>query len=198
LALARPPRFADARLERAGQVVLGSDLDAIARGVADAANGLLPAEPSISLDIPSNVDPTRAPPGHATVRLQVLEVPTRPHGDAAGAIAGLDGTWTDAAAERFADRLVAIADRHAPGLADAVLGRAVVTPATLAAANPNAGPGDPYAGAYDLLQAFRRPLPSQPGYATPIQHLWMTGASTWPGGGVSGISGHVIAQTLLG
>jgi phytoene dehydrogenase-like protein len=31
----------------------------------------------------------------------------------------------------------------------------------------------------------------------PIPRLWMTGAATWPGGGVSGSSGHVIAQELL-
>jgi phytoene dehydrogenase-like protein len=197
LALAEPPHFADERLEHAGQIVLGSGLDAIARALVDAANGLLPAKPSISFDIPSNVDPTRAPPRQATVRLQILEVPMQPHGDAAGEITGVDGRWTTDVAERFADRVIAIADRHAPGLAAAVIGRAVVTSATLAAANPNAGPGDPYADAYDLLQGYRRPLASQPGYRTHIPQLWMTGAATWPGAGVSGNSGHAIAQELM-
>lgn len=198
LALAAPPRFADERLQRAGQIVLSSGLDAVSDAVARAAHGILPAAPSISFDNPSSVDPTRAPPGRATVRLQILEVPTRPFGDAAGEITGLAGTWTDEVAERFADRVVAIADRHAPGLASSVLGRAVITSATIAADNPNTGPGDPYAGASDVLQGFRRPLPSQPGYRTPIEHLWMIGAGTWPGAGVSGVSGHIVAQELLG
>lgn len=197
LALARSPSFADARLEHAGQIVLSSGLDAVSDAIAHATHGLIPAEPSMSFDCPSSIDATRAPPGRATVRLQILEVPTRPVGDVAGEITGLDGVWTDEAAERFADRVVAIADRHAPGLASSVLGRAIVTSATVAAKNANAGPGDPYAGAFDVLQGFRRPLPSQPGYRTPIEHLWMTGAGTWPGGGVSGISGHVVAQELL-
>jgi len=136
-------------------------------------------------------------PQPATARLQVLEVPTRPRGDAAGAIDGLAGAWTQDAAERFADRVVAIADRHVPGLAGAVIGRSIVHSATLAATNPNTGPGDPYAGAFDLLQGFRRPLPSQPGYQTPVPNLWMIGAATWPGNGVSGTSGHLVARALL-
>jgi hypothetical protein len=32
---------------------------------------------------------------------------------------------------------------------------------------------------------------------TPVQGLFMTGAATWPGGGVTGLSGHLAAQAVL-
>lgn len=57
-------------------------------------NGLLPVEPTIAFDVPNLLDPTRAPAGQAVARVQMLEIPSRPRGDAAGTIPVGDGSWT--------------------------------------------------------------------------------------------------------
>jgi phytoene dehydrogenase-like protein len=42
-----------------------------------------------------------------------------------------------------------------------------------------------------------RPLPELAGYRTPVGGLYLTGASTHPGGGVFGASGRTAARVLL-
>lgn len=200
LALSEAPRFAaDERLNRAGQPSLTPGMDGLSAAINEAVRGLLPAEPTISFDAPSNIDPTRAPEGQATARLQLLDLPAHPRADAAGEIdVGRDG-WDDAVLEQFADRAVEVATRHIPNLAGAVLGRAVIGPREISAFNPNSGPdGDPYGGRHDLSQSYLlRPLPSAPSHATPIPSLYMLGAATWPGHGVGGGSGRIVARMLL-
>jgi len=198
LALAGPPHFPDERLDRCGQPILTPGVGGVRRALAQADAGLLPTEPTISLDVPSSVDAGRAPQGRAVARLQVLEVPTRVLGDAAGAIAvGGDG-WSHDVKERFADRLLEIAEQHLPGLRGQVLARHVVSPAEIAAANPSTGPGDPYGGRHDLAQSYVfRPIPAAAGHATPVPGLYQLGAATWPGHGINGGSGWIVAQALL-
>ncbi|MFD9962120.1 phytoene desaturase family protein [Amycolatopsis sp. NPDC058986] len=197
LALSEPPRFADERLASAGEPHLTGGLDALSRSVNEATRDLLPAEPTIALDVPSTVDSSRCPPGKAVARLQLLDVPTRPRGDAAGEIDAGDG-WTDEVKKAFTDRVLAVAGRHVPNLPDAILAVHVIAPDDLARANRNCGPGDPYGGSHDLAQSYLfRPLPAQPSHHTPIPGLWMLGAATWPGHGVNGASGYIVARRLL-
>jgi phytoene dehydrogenase-like protein len=62
----------------------------------------------------------------------------------------------------------------------------------------NLGPGDPYGGAHDFAQSYLlRPLPGQPSHRTVIPNLYTVGAATWPGHGVNGGSGYIVAQQLL-
>jgi phytoene dehydrogenase-like protein len=198
LALSEPPRFADERLSRAGQPHLTTGLDGVSRAVNEAARGLLPAEPTISFDVPSRLDPSRCPDGRAVARLQMLDVPCLPRGDAAGEIDVGDGTWSPALKEAFADRVLEIAGRHVPNLPGAVLGRHVIGPDDLARFNPNCGPGDPYGGSHDLAQSYLfRPLPGQPSHRTAIDNVYLLGAATWPGHGVNGGSGYIVAKELL-
>lgn len=198
LALSEPPRFADERLGRAGQPHLTTGLDGVSRAVNEATRGLLPAEPTISFDVPSQLDPSRCPEGRAVARLQMLEVPCRPRGDAAGKLDVGDGSWSPALKEAFADRVLELAGRHVPNLPGAVLARHVIGPDDLARFNPNCGPGDPYGGSHDLAQSYLfRPLPGQPSHRTSVGNVYLLGAATWPGHGVNGGSGYIVAKELL-
>ncbi|MEQ0560607.1 hypothetical protein ABJI51_16085 [Amycolatopsis sp. NEAU-NG30] len=126
----------------------------------------------------------------------MLDVPARPHGDAAGEI-DAEG-WTPGVKEAFADRVLALAGRYAPNLPGSVLGRHIVAPDDLARVNRNCGPGDPFGGSHDLAQSYLfRPLPGQPSHRTRVPDLWMLGAATWPGHGVNGASGYIVARSLL-
>jgi phytoene dehydrogenase-like protein len=198
LALREAPRWTDERFTRVGQPHLTSGLDECTLAVAQAMAGLLPADPTFTIDCPTQLDPDRAPDGGATLRVQLLEMPIRPRGDAAGLIDVGDGTWKPDLTERVADRAVDIVARHIPNLRDAIVGRAVITPDDIAVYNPNTGPGDPYGGAHDLAQSYLlRPLQAQPGHRTHIDGLYQLGAGTWPGHGVNGGSGYIVAQHLL-
>ena len=108
------------------------------------------------------------------MRLQVLDVPHTPRGDAAGTAYGSDG-WDPATAEAFADRVLAEAELHVPGLSGLVLERHLTTPADLAKASPNAGPGDHAAGENSLAQALtERPIPAHTGgHRTVVPGVWL-------------------------
>lgn len=198
LALSEAPAWPDERFTSVGQPFLTDSLDGLALHVTQTMAHALPAKPTVSVHSPSSIDPTRAPAGQAVMRVQVTDVPARPTSDAAGRIEVGDGTWTPELADRFADRVLDIVGAHLPNIPSAVLARSIITPDDLARANANAGPGDPYGGAQDLAQSFFfRPLPGQPSHRTHIPNLFTLGAATWPGGGVSGASGRIVAQQLL-
>jgi phytoene dehydrogenase-like protein len=198
LALSEPPRWPDSRFAQVGQPHLTNGLDGCSLAVAQGMAGLLPVEPTFTIDCPSNLDSSRVPAGKAVMRVQLLEVPCHPRGDAAGLIEVGDGTWTHDLTERFTERALAIVGKHIPNIPQTILGHYVVTPDTLAHFNPNLGPGDPYGGAHDLAQSYLlRPLPGQPSHRTFIPNLYMVGAATWPGHGINGGSGYIVAQQLL-
>ena len=199
LALSEPPRWPDARFNRIGQPHLTDGLNQCTLAVAQAMAGLLPINPTFTVDCPTNLDPTRAPAGKAIMRIQVLEVPCRPVGDAAGQIAVGDGTWTGDLTKRFVERILAIVERHIPNIPSSVVGLHAVTPTSLAQFSPNLGPGDPYGGAHDLAQSYLlSPLPAQPSHRTLVPNIFMLGAATWPGHGINGGSGYIVAKQLLG
>ncbi|PLS07101.1 phytoene desaturase family protein [Neobacillus cucumis] len=198
LALSEPPEWLDERFHRVGQPHLTDGLDGFTLAIAQGMADLLPAKPTFTVDCSTNLDPSRAPEGKAIMRVQVLEVPIRPRGDAASQIDVRDGSWTRDLTERFTERVLGVVSKHIANIPSAVIGKYVVTPDTIARFNPNSGPGDPYGGAHDLAQSYLfRPLPGQPGHQTAIPNVYMLGAATWPGHGVNGGSGYIVAQKLL-
>ena len=89
-------------------------------------------------------------------------------------------------------------EEYAPGIGDLVLGRTVFSPEDLERHNPNLVGGDSLAGSMHLRQNFLfRPTPGWSRYRMPLDGLYLTGASTWPGGGVNATSGYLAAQELL-
>lgn len=199
LALSARPHFTDRRLDVGGCLNLGRGVEALVTSVRQAGAGLLPEHPSISWHEPTAVDPGRAPAGRAVVRMQVLDVPHTPVGDAAGTGLGGHG-WDASTAEAFADRVLAEAEPRVPGLTGLVLERHITTPADLARSNPNAGPGDHAAGDNSLTQGFtQRPIPAhRGGYRTAVPGVWLIGPATWPAAGISGASGRAVARELTG
>jgi phytoene dehydrogenase-like protein len=62
-----------------------------------------------------------------------------------------------------------------------------------------AGAGDHAAGDNSLTQAFtQRPIPAHDGgHRAVVPGVWLIGAATWPGPGVSGASGRAVARALI-
>jgi phytoene dehydrogenase-like protein len=191
----RVPWAAGEELQRFAYVHIGPYVEDLADTYTAARNGLLPRDPMLVVGQTSTVDQTRAPEGTHVLWVQVRALPARIRGDAAGEITA--DTWATAG-EPYAERVMAKLERYAPGLAGIVEGRAVFTPADLERHDPNLVGGDSISGSHHLRQNLLwRPIPGLSRYATPFEGLFMTGASTWPGGGVTGIPGMLAAQRVL-
>ena len=104
--------------------------------------------------------------------------------------------WDDIA-EREGAKLVAEVEAAAPGFAGSVQHMHVQTPLDLER-ELGLRRGNVMHVEMTLDQMFAwRPLPELAGYRTPVAGLYLTGASTHPGGGVFGASGRSAARTVL-
>jgi len=127
--------------------------------------------------------------------VHVRTVPSRIEGDAAGKIAARN--WSDAKAA-FAERVLDLVEEQAPDLRACILASAAETPEEIERENPNFVGGDCVSGSHHLDQNFFcRPFLGWSRYITPVAHLYMIGAATWPGGGVNAGSGYLLARKLL-
>ncbi|MCP9485013.1 MAG: NAD(P)/FAD-dependent oxidoreductase [Gaiellaceae bacterium MAG52_C11] len=197
LALDELPRWrGDERLARTPIVHVTPGLDGVSRAVNEAERGLLPAEATIVCGQPLAVDPSRAPEGSSILWIQLQELPSQPKGDAGGELDTRNG-WDEKLREGYANRIVERLGGHIENLASSTMGRVVLGPAEIAAANPNWVGGDIYAGSCALDQNLLwRPTPAMPGHETPVERLFHIGASTHPGPGLGAGSGYLAAKRL--
>src|SRR4051794_21062070 len=185
-ALSEPARWAgDERLNRTAVVHVTPGLNGVSKAVNEAERGELPDEATIVVGQPLTIDPSRAPEGKGLLWVQLQELPR-------------NFDWNDDARERYADRIQARLSRHIGNLESSIVKRVALGPHDLERLNVNLVGGDPYGGALSLDQNLLwRPFPRSPGHATPVDRLWQIGASTWPGPGLGGGSGALVAQALL-
>jgi phytoene dehydrogenase-like protein len=189
-----PDWIVGAELKKFAYVHIAPDLKMMSQVYAEAAAGLLPVEPALVIGQPTAVDHSRAPTGRHVLWVQVRVLPAQFHGDAADQIRANNG---EEAKEAYADRVVDIIDRYAPGLRKRILGRCVFSPTDLERENPNLVGGDNLSGSHHLDQNFLfRPVPGYSRYSTPIRALYICGASTWPGAGTGAGSGFMLAKML--
>jgi phytoene dehydrogenase-like protein len=197
VALSQPIGWRDERLSGIPIVHLSDGSGSTGVACAEAEAGLLPSRPTVVVGQQYVLDPSRVPAGAAALWLQLQEVPFAPRGDAAGELDTARG-WTTDLAKGYTDRVLNRIAQQAPDLHDKILAVDVITPARLAAYNPNAVSGDPYGGCGQLDQSYLwRPLPTSGRHATSIRGLWHIGASTHPGAGLGGGSGHMVATALI-
>lgn len=196
LALDRPLDWFDERLREVPLIHLSNGSASTGIACAQAEAGLLPAEPTIVVGQQSMLDPTRAPAGKATLWLQLQEVPYAPVDDAAGELDTGAG-WSAELVEGYLQRVLTRLEVFATGVRESVISADVLTPLDLERHNINAERGDPYGGSVELDQNLLwRPFPSAAGHKTAVRGLWHIGASTHPGPGLAGGSGHLVATTL--
>ncbi|MGH8869987.1 MAG: phytoene desaturase family protein, partial [Actinomycetes bacterium] len=154
----------------------------------DHLAGRQPQRPAALALTFSAFDDTLAPPGRHAVTVWGQWHP----------YALADGASWDDAGQRAADRLVAEVERAAPGFASAVERVHVQTPADLERElGLHGGNVMHLEMGLDAMFALR-PLPGLAAYRSGVEGLYLTGASTHPGGGISGASGRSAAQTVIG
>ena len=105
-------------------------------------------------------------------------------------------TWDDARDE-VADLMIDTVDRVAPNFKASILGRRALSPLDLEREFGLTG-GDIFHGALTLDQLFSaRPVLGHGNYRAPLPGLYLCGAGTHPGGGVTGVPGHNAAREIL-
>lgn len=182
------PRYAggDGSELRAMQLI-APDRTFLRRAHGDFVAGRPPTEPAALAMTFSSFDDTIAPPGKHNVTIWGQWHP----------YALANGEDWDAIAEREGDKLISAVDRAAPGFASTVEHVHVQTPLDLER-ELGLRNGQVMHVEMGLDQMFSwRPMPELSRYRTPLRGLYLTGASTHPGGGVFGASGRAAARALL-
>src|SRR5271163_557913 len=143
--------------------------------------------PIVEMLIPSTLDDSLAPPGRHVASLFCQHAaPTLPNG----------ASWDDHR-EQVADLMIDLVNSHAPNFKASVLGRQILSPLDLERTFGLVG-GDIFHGALSLDQLFSaRPALGHADYRGPLPGLYMCGAGTHPGGGVTGAPGHNAAREIL-
>jgi phytoene dehydrogenase-like protein len=188
LALSGPPRFTAASDDAAlrGRIHVGPEIDALERAFDDAKYGGISKRPYLDITIPTLGDPSLAPSGQHVMSVYVQFTPYKLKA----------GTWSERAGEVGAAVLASL-EEYAPGLRSLVVGQQVLTPWHLEATYGTTG-GHPSHGEPSLDQLFlARPFLGFGRYRTPVPGLYLCGAGTRPGGGVTGGPGANAAREIL-
>jgi beta-carotene ketolase (CrtO type) len=196
-ALDRPvPLKAGAEPAAAGYIhASDASLDHLARSFADLRGGLLPTSPMVGIIDEAARDPSRAPEGKGLMKFIVHFVPYRVTGDSAGRIAGTD--W-DAIKDAYADRVLDWLDEaFLPGLRGRVVARSVQSPLDYKRRMPSAVHGTHQHGAFLPYQVGAcRPVPEMGRYRSPVANVYLCGAGSHPGSGVTMGPGRNAAEAI--
>lgn len=168
------------------QSVAGS-LGQIHDNFVQAEAGLAPENPAVYVYTPSAIDESVAPAGGHTAYIACASYPSR----------FSDGRSWEERGEREAHRLLDTVEERAPGFKNTIQGLAWRHAEDWEREIGLLG-GHPLHLDITLDQVGSfRPLPELSDHRSPIEGLYLSGAGTAPGGGVSGVPGRAAAKTLL-
>jgi phytoene dehydrogenase-like protein len=188
--LAEEPRFTGTPsqatpLERTFYTLVPS-LEFAERCYDVAKFGEIPEELWVDCVVSSNADSSLAPPGKHILTCFVQYVPYKLR----------EGCWEEKP-ELLGDRVVKKIADYAPNVPGAIVARQVLTPLDLERTY-GLTEGNIFHGDLRLEQLFfMRPVPGWSQYRTPIRGLYLCGAGTHPGGGVTGAPGRNAAMQVL-
>ena len=190
VALAELPRFRC--LPEPGEhhqsgIILAPTLDYMDRAFLDAKQHGWSKRPIVEMLIPSTVDDSLAPPGQHVASLFCQQfAPVLP-----------DGRDWDDEEDAAADTIIDTVEAYAPGFRASILGAQVLSPKGLERKFGLVG-GDIMHGNMSLDQLWSaRPVLGHGSYRGPLAGLYMCGAGTHPGGGVTGAPGHNCAREVI-
>ncbi len=168
-------------------IILAPTLRYMEQAYFDARSLGWSRNPIVEVLIPSTLDDSLAPEGQHVASLFCQHVaPQLPNGD----------SW-DKHRETVADLMIDTVNQYAPNFKASVLGRQIMSPLDLERTFGLVG-GDIMHGALQLDQMFSaRPMLGHGNYRGPLPGLYMCGAGTHPGGGVTGAPGHNAAREVL-
>lgn len=191
LALSGLPSFSgvpanEAETRLSGRIHVGPDIDYLERAFDAAKYGDYSAKPYFDITIPSLLDKGLAPAGAHVMSIYVQYAPYQLK----------TGDW-NSRRDEFADNAINVLTDYAPNLKEFIIARQVITPLDLEETYGMSG-GHIHHGEQSLDQSFTfRPLIGWAQYRTPVKGLFLCGAGTHPGGGISGGPGRNAAREII-
>jgi phytoene dehydrogenase-like protein len=186
VALSELPRFSS--LPEPGEhlqsgIIIAPTLDYMDRAFMDAKIHGWSKAPIVEMLIPSIIDDSLAPQGQHVASLFCQQFAP-------------DHDW-DADEGKAANTIIDTVEAHAPGFRASILGTQILSPKGLERKFGLMG-GDIMHGAMSLDQLWAaRPILGNGAYRGPLKGLYMCGAGSHPGGGVTGAPGHNCAQEVI-
>ncbi len=175
-----------AKKDYSERIVIAPDEHYVERAFNPAKYGDFSQQPVIEITFPSFRDETLAPTGKHVMSAVVQYAPY-----------ALREGWDDAAKAKFEETIVRTIARYAPDIAERITASELLTPLDIESEFHITG-GHWHHGELTLDQfMFVRPVASAAQYSMPLEGLYLCGAGTHPGGGVSGAAGRNAARTIL-
>jgi phytoene dehydrogenase-like protein len=169
-----------------GHMHFTDTLSRLERAYDDWKDDRWSADPYCDTLIPSQYDPTLAPPGKHMMTVFVQYCPVEP-----------EGGWTDDKRDAFGQTVIDQIADYSPDFKDLLLHAEIRTPRELEH-DVGLTEGNIFQGelTFDQLM-FNRPFPGYAQYRGPVKGMYMCGSSTHPGGGVMGAPGANSAREIL-
>jgi phytoene dehydrogenase-like protein len=171
-----------------GTIHISPTTDYIAAALRDYRFGKPSDEPVIEITIPSVIDDTLAPKGRHVMGMLVKSTPYKHP----------DGEWTpENKHDYFHRHVMRTVEDHVSNIREIVDGVQILAPTDLEREFGLTG-GNLFHGALSFDQLFwNRPIRGMADYRTPLKNLYLCGAGTHPGGGVTGAPGYNAAREIL-
>jgi phytoene dehydrogenase-like protein len=192
LALSALPKFTNVDCAEnncemlSGHIHIGPEIDYLERAFDAAKYGDLSPRPYMDITIPSLTDSSLAPNGAHVMSIHAQFAPYKLK----------NGDW-DSRREELGDTIVNALLDYAPNLKELIVGRRVLTPLDLERTFNLTG-GHIHHGEMSLDQLFTfRPVIGCAQYRTPVKGLYLCGAGTHPGGGVTGAPGFNASREII-
>jgi phytoene dehydrogenase-like protein len=164
-------------------IIIAPTLDYMDRAFTDAKQFGWSKKPIVEMLIPSIIDDSLAPPGQHVASLFCQQF--------------APGHDWDADEGRAADTIIDTVEAYAPGFRASILGQMILSPKGLERKFGLTN-GDIMHGNMSLDQLWAaRPVLGNAAYRGTIKGLYICGAGTHPGGGVTGAPGHNCAQEVI-
>ena len=171
-----------------GDMHITDTIEMLERAYDDWKEGRWSRRPYLDMLIPTQIDPTMAPPGKHYMSVFVQYCPYEL----------ADGPWTEERRTSFGRTVIDAIAAHSPNFKDLILHAEIRTPWELEK-EVGLTEGNIFQGELTFDQLlFNRPIPGYAQYRSPVRGLYMCGSSTHPGGGVMGAPGANAASAILG
>ncbi|MEM1154554.1 MAG: NAD(P)/FAD-dependent oxidoreductase [Pseudomonadota bacterium] len=186
LALDDLPTIPGLDAEQVGQrLVVAPTMEYIEIAFNHSKYGEYSTAPALDISIPTVHDASLAPAGKHVMSVVVQYAPHN-----------LREGWESASA-RFKQLVIDLLEQYLPGIEQNIVASELLTPVDLEREFHLAG-GHWHHGEISLDQVLMmRPFPGASQYGAPIEHLYLCGAGSHPGGGVMGLAGRNAAREIL-
>jgi phytoene dehydrogenase-like protein len=142
-------------------------------------------DPVLEITVPSLHNDALAPEGHHIMSVNIMYVPY-----------GME-RWRHEQKSAFAYRIISQLGRYAPNLKSLIVNYELLTPQDIET-QYHVRQGHWHHGEMTIHQSFMmRPVHGAAQYASPVDGLYMCGAGTHPGGGLTGLPGRNAAKCIL-